>query len=373
LAPVLGTDGNVRADSRAPAPTPLVRVEAGGEFVLWPYTAADLETPSDPVNVILVGEADPLSIRQALLNLDNDRSSLGLPPVPPFDCTWEDASGGHQGAFARETGWSGSVVQLQCGDYEGLRFHLRLFRAGQRTMVNAHFETIIPATTEHQVLSWELAEQFTVGDLSRTGLFSAAPTQTASITPSPFREIPPEIYNQLPEELKALIGGPPGQQADPVPMANDGRATVLTIGGVVDPVPGHWVDEFVVTFDQVLPKPFCIEGSSPYVYITGPVQLRQVVHLNGEGVMTTNFQARGTLQVTPIDPTTSPPTPVAPTYQATVSQTQSALLARRHERLTQVIEQLERPAAPGRGRLRSKLSIVGGDVASFDQRIVCGK
>lgn len=371
-ARVLSTDRDTRARQQAPAPTPLVQVDAAGEFALWPYTTADLENPSDPINVLLVGEADPRSIRQALLNLDNNRSSLGLPPVAPFDCTWQDASGGHQGAFSPETGWSGSVVQLQCGQYEGLRFHLRLFRVGARTMLNAHFETIIPATTEHQVLSWELAEQFTVGDLGRTGLLSAAPAQTASITPSPFREIPPEIYNLLPEELKALIGGPAGQQPGPVPMANDGRATVLVIGDVVDPVPGHWVDEFVVTFDQVLPKPFCIEGSSPYVYITGPVQLRQVVRLNGQGVMTTNFQARGTLQVTPIDPATSPPTPVAPPYQATVSQTQSALLANRHERLTQVIEQLERPSAPSRGRLRSKLSITGGDVARFDQRIVCG-
>ena len=100
--------------------------------------------------------------------------ALDSHPWQPFDCTWEDAIGGHQGAYARETGWSGSAIQLQCGDYEGLRFHLRLFRAGERTIVNAHFETIIPATTEHQVLSWELAEQFAVGDLGRTGVLSAS-------------------------------------------------------------------------------------------------------------------------------------------------------------------------------------------------------
>ncbi len=366
-----GRDG--LAGQRAPVPSPLSTINADGEFTIWPYTSADLENPSDPVNVVLVGEADPRSIRQALLGLDNDRSSLGLPPVAPFDCTWEDAIGGHQGAYSGETGWSGSVIQLQCGDYEGLRFHLRLFRAGGRTIANAHFETIIPATTEHQVLSWELAEQFTVGDLGRTGVLSATPSQTISITQSPYREIPPEIYNLLPEELKALIGGPPGQQPGPVPMANDGRATVLSIGEAIEPVPGHWVEEFTVLFDQVLPKPFCVEGSSPYVYITGPVYLRQEVSLNGEGILRTNFHARGSLQVTPIDPTTTPPTPVAPTYQAKVSQVQTAVFGNRQERLSQIIEQRELPPALGRGSLRTKLTIAREGRTAFEQRIVCGE
>ncbi len=372
-ANLLSTDRDDQVPQRAPAPSPLSTVNAEGEFTMWPYTSSDLENPADPVNVLLVGEADPRSIRQALLDLDNDRSSLGLPPVAPFDCTWEDAIGGHQGAFARGAGWSGSVIQLQCGDYEGLRFHLRLFRAGERTIVNAHFETIIPATTEHQVLSWELAEQFAVGDLGRTGLLSAPPSQTIPITPSPYGEIAPEIYNLLPEELKALIGGPAGQQPSPVPMANDGRATVLSIGEAIQPVPGHWVEEFTVSFDQVLPKPFCVEGSSPYVYITGPVHLRQVVSLSGEGILTTNFQARGSLQVTPIDPTTAPPTPVAPTYQATVSQSQTAVLGDRQERLSQIIEQRELPPALGRGSLRTKLTIAREGRTAFEQRIVCGE
>ena len=101
--------------------------------------------------------------------------------------------------------------------------------------------------------------------------------------------------------------------------------------------------------------------------------LRQEVSLNGEGILRTNFHARGSLQVTPIDPTTTPPTPVAPTYQAKVSQAQTAVFGNRQERLSEIVEQRELPPALGRGSLRTKLTIAREGRTAFEQRIVCGE
>lgn len=67
-----------------------------------------------------------------------------------------------QTAYDARAGWVGSAIQLQCGDYGPIRFHLRLFEAGDYTLANVHFELLIPNTTEHQVLSVELAEQLVV-------------------------------------------------------------------------------------------------------------------------------------------------------------------------------------------------------------------
>ena len=119
------------------------------------------------------------------------------------------------------------AIQLQCGDYGPIRFHLRLFEAGQYTLANVHFELLIPNTTEHQVLSWELAEQLVVADFARSGLLSAPPSLTAGINPAPWREIPAQIYNGVPVPLRAAIRGPLGNVSAPVPIGSDGRATIL--------------------------------------------------------------------------------------------------------------------------------------------------
>ena len=76
------------------------------------------------------------------------------------------------------------------------------------TLGNAHFELLIPGTTDHQVLSWELAEQLVTVDMVRSGLLAAAPGSTAPINAAPgFRQIPAEIYNLLPAELRAASAG----------------------------------------------------------------------------------------------------------------------------------------------------------------------
>src|SRR5687768_8578198 len=131
-----------------PAPADLVALDLGGRTeVVWPYTSADLSvTPKDPLNLVFLGAADPRQIRAALFALDGDRSAFGLPNAFPFNCTWSDAIGRHQAAYAEAAGWQGSGVQLQCGAYETLRVHMRLFREGDFTLANAHFELLIPGT-----------------------------------------------------------------------------------------------------------------------------------------------------------------------------------------------------------------------------------
>ena len=94
----------------------------------------------------------------------------GLPiAVPPFTLTWKDCIGDVQSGYADEFGWTGGVVQVGLGDYESPRFHMRLFKVGNWTVANAHFEILIPGTADHQVLSWELAEQRVIADIMRTG------------------------------------------------------------------------------------------------------------------------------------------------------------------------------------------------------------
>jgi len=224
----------------APAPSPLVPITAGGTTQqIWPFTGQTLAgAPQDPINLIFAGEADPRSIRAALLSLSGDRTGVGFPATFPFDCTWKDAIGGLQTTYSETDRWEGSVIQLECGEYDPVRFHIRLFRAGPWTLANAHLDVLIPGTADHQVLTWELAEQLVMADFIRSGLLAAPPAQSGPINPAPFREIPPVIYNGLPPGLRALTGGPQANVTTPVPLQTNGSATILVLGDHVPLTPG---------------------------------------------------------------------------------------------------------------------------------------
>ena len=281
-----------------PAPASLTTLSVvGSSLTLWPYTAATLaEEPSDPINLIFSGIADPRNIRDALLGLDGIRSG----PFAGFDCTWTDAIGGIQATYASDPGWTGSVIQLECGSYQGLRIHIRMFPAGDHTLANAHIDVLIPGTTDHQVISWEVGEQFVTADLARAGVLGAAPAATGAITAAPtFREIPAVIYDNLPPELKAIAGGAP---SGPVGIASDGRATVLVIAADV-PSAGDRSQTFDLEFGQVVPKPFCAEPGE-LVRVDGPIRLTQEVRVSAAGVLSSQTFAEGELQVRSFDPAT---------------------------------------------------------------------
>ena len=305
-------------------PSPLVMVNVGDDVLqFWPFTGTNFSgEPQDPVNLIFFGEADPRDIRAALLSLDGDRSAFGLPPVPPFNAIWDDAIGDVQTGYGEPDGWTGGCVQVACGDYEEVRFHMRLFKIGSWTVANAHFEVLIPGTTDHQVLSWELAEQFLVVDFLRSGLLdpNVPLIPTDQINPSPFGTIPAVIYNGLPVEIRQLIEGPLEDVNQDVPIKTNGHAVILNLADKAARQAEVRNQDLVINYDQVVPKPFCSSGPTDYVYVQGPVYLTQTTRLTPKGTFQMGFHARGELAVTPVNPLTGEP----------VGETLTALVLERH-------------------------------------------
>lgn len=364
------------APAGPPAPPGLVTLSlAGGDRTFWPYTGAALPAAGealpgqDPVDLVLLGDADPRDVRSALLGLDGDRSAFG--PLAAFDCTWSDAFGDVQTAYAEPDGWTAGVVQLQCGEYGPVRFHLRLFRFAGLTLGAAHFEVQIPGTTEHQVLSWELAEGLVVADLSRTGLLGAPPATTGALNDAPsFRTIPTAVYDGLPPELKAVTGGPAGDAASDVPIPTDGQASVLLLADRAEPAVGARSAEFTVDFDQAIPRPFCSSGPADFVYARGPVHFTQRVSLGPDGVFVVHEEARGRLSLIPIDPATG--TPVGPEHEAEVRDTHDGRLT---DGVTEAGARIFRaeipPTGPERGHFESRLHVGPGGSSGYSRTERC--
>lgn len=311
----------------------LVTVADGGESItFWPYTGASFDgTPSDPMNLIFRGEASPLLIRAALLGLDGDRTAYGFPPAPPFDGTWTEAIGAVQTTYVDGYGWSGSVIQLQLGDYQPIRVHLRLFSAsadGRWTLGAAHFEVLIPGTDQHEVLSWMIARAVVMVDLQRSGLLgSPGPVPTGVLSASPvYREIRAEVYNGLPAELKALVGGPADSVSSPVPLVSDGRAILLPIAQEAVWSPGTITQSLDLQFQQVIPKPFCSDGAADYVQVVGPIRLWKEATVDLDGVYSVHSTYQGRLSVLPLNVLVDPPVPAAEAYDAQVGGNQSGQL-----------------------------------------------
>jgi hypothetical protein len=372
-APITSTESSLsRATHSAPAPAPLVSVVAGGETrSIWPYTGTSFSgAPQDPLNLIFVGAADPRSIRAALFALDGDRTAFGFPPVFPFNCTWKDAIGHDQTAYADMDAWTGSVIQLECGEYDPVRFHLRLFPAGDWTLANAHVDVLIPGTVDHQVLSWEVGEQFVMVDFVRSGLLTAAPTVTDPINPAPFGEIPPIIYNGLPAALRQLAGGPPGNVTTPVPILSDGRATILQLNDAGTGEPGTRQQRLTIQFNQVIPKPFCAQPNE-FVLVQGPVELSQDVRVAASGNLTRQFFARAELNVTPFNPLTG--LPLGPTQRAQVREHGDVTFTDQVRRVANHRTQQLETGDGGPQRLTVDLQIGPHSLTRFSREESCGR
>ena len=357
-----------------PAPAPLIPLTLGGESrSLWPYLSSDLtSTPEDPVSLVFRGQADPRSIRAALFALNGDRTAFGFPNVAPFNCTWTDAIGDVQAGFTEENGWVGSAIQLACGAFGPMRFHVRLFAMGNGwTVGGAHFEVLIPGTTTHQVLSWELAEQLVTVDLMRTGLLDPANPigATDQINATPFRTIPAVIYNGLPGDLRAVIGGPAADQSTDVPIQNDGHATVFNLAGALAQTSGTAVQDFTIQFNQVIPKPFCATGPTDFVLVQGPVHLTETIQTSG-GNFQTQFHANGRLSVTPIDILTG--TPAGATFSATVQQEQASAFSDTGASASEKLIQTLVPTGGPTSQLKTTIDVVTGGKASANATTKCG-
>jgi hypothetical protein len=348
------------------APPALLRTIAlgSGSLSIWPYTGVDFSgTPQDPINLVFTGRADPRAIRQALMSLDGNRTGLGMPPAYPFNCVWSDAIGDLQTGFNMPAGWVGSSIQLACGTYGPVRFHVRLFEAGSAALGNAHFEVLIPGTADHQVLSWELAEQLVTVDLLRSGLLDPVQPMgsTGVINDAPFRDIPEQIYNGLPADLRALIGGPAGNVSTPVPIGTDGQGSVFNITSDPSGSPTGSSQNLVITYGQVIPRPFCANGPE-FLLVEGPVSLRKSVSLNDRGDLTSEFDASGRLRLTPVDPATGQA--LGEPYEADVSDHQVASFNDRGGRAEGTQEQTELPrnvSGHGQKVVRLRVGFRGAD------------
>lgn len=359
----------------APAPPAgLFEVAFGGASIhVWPYTGNDLAgTAADPVNLLFTGHVDVLSLRAALLQLDGDRTAFGLPNTFPFNCRWTDANGSVQTVYTDGDGWVANPVQLECGAYSPLRFHLRLFPAGNWVVGAVHFDLLIPGTPDHQVISWELARQMVLVDFLRSGrldgVMPMGETPVMSSAPA-FRDIPAVIYDGMPAELKFAIGGPPSSGGEAVPLASSGTATILNIAQPADVADGQTASDLVLPFDQVIPRPFCLLGPNDVVQVSGQIRVTTLVEIL-DGKLTSHNTLGGDLVVTPLDIQTGGPSGepfmarVDYRYQTGVGPTGASV---------NVLERILAipPAADGHGSLETHLNTGPNGAAHYTTRERC--
>lgn len=357
--------------SPAPPPGVVPVMFAGTTVQLWPFTGTDLAgSQSDPMNLILTGEVDVVSLRSALMALGGDRSAFGFPNAPPFDCTWSDAFGSVQSAYSDGDGWVANPVQLQCGDYAPVRFHVRLFEAGPWVLGGAHFEVNIAGTTEHEVLSWELAEQLVAVDLIRAG---AVPVGAAPIYPAPsYGAILKDIYNVLLIDAPALLAGlgyPLAPQAVDFPIPSDGNATILYVATRPPVVPGTWTHSFVVPWDGSLlvPRPFCATGPFDVVKIEGPVHFEQWVSVSATGELEMEQVASGELVGTPFNVFTNM---FGEPFRALIQETQQASVGSAGSSTQTIVKRLAVPPSVN-GSFRTHLVTSPNGGAHFTLRERC--
>ncbi len=360
----------MHAVSDDPTP-PTTTIDLGThQLVLWPYTSSAIGGPeTDPINVVFPNR-DAREIRAALLSLNGNRTAYGLPNAAPFNCTWKDAVGAAQVTYVEAAGWSGSAVQLECGDYAPMRFHLRMFPAGASTVANVHFEVIVPGTNQHEVLSWEMAEQLIAVDFMRSGFLSGI-GQTQQINPAPtFRGINPLVYNGLPPQLRALIGGPPENVTAPVGIATNGRATIFTLAQTPEPEAGVVRREFIIQFNQIIPKPFCASGPFDYLLVQGPVLVKQTIRTTSSGNYMSSYHASGSLDLTPVNPLTR--AIIGASYRAQVNDIYRNLITDNVEHTANLTLQMMIPSTgPFRGSLHASLRVGPGESTATSVEARC--
>lgn len=355
----------------------------GGDLVFWPWTASDPVAPAmpfakDPMNLIFVGPgADPRAIRAGLMSLELGRASpLGSGPLA---CTWTDAIGSSQAGYGEPGGWAGAAIQLQCGDYAPLRFHLRLFDMGEYTLGAAHWDFLIPNTTDHQVISWETAEQALLADL----LFPAVAggLEWTPLTPPPgvpindtgagwWRVIPQQIWNAMaavPELAPILAATGAIADADGFGnhgIAHDGNAMVILVpeGSYGDP--GVIKRDLTILFDQTIPKPFCGNPQTDFLHVYGPVDFKQHVVVTPSGNFMSTFHAKGHLELTPL--------PDGKTYKALVNEKVKGRITDNGTMTSTFTMRFEMPqTGPDRGKLFIRVTVDGDGEVSYSLELRC--
>ena len=160
---------------------------------------------------------------------------------------------------------------------------------------------------------------FVVGDLMRTGLLDPATDLMPSgpITPTPgFRTIIPMVYNNLPPELLAIVGGPPPPVEEPVAIPNDGQAMVVRLAAPATVMEDASYHTATVNFGQFVPRPYCSDGPYDWLWIEGPVEFYNTAAVDHFGQFSYEGGDVGTLTAVPVDISTG--LPVGPAFSADV-------------------------------------------------------
>jgi hypothetical protein len=178
------------------------------------------------------------------------------------------------------------------------------------------------------------------------------------------------IYNELPVELRALIGGPLGDVTDDVPIETDGHAVILNLTGRENRKPGTTHHDYTINYGQVIPKPFCSSGPSDYVWVAGPVHLKQTVRQTPSGTITMDFHARGELSVTPVNPLTGDP--IGETMTAFVRQQHASVMNDTYFAGSGVLYQrLGRPTDEAGGLLFTRLRVTSDGQNGYEAIVRC--
>ncbi len=384
----------VSPDPESPAPSPLlelsgdghlatVPVPGDGDLVFWPWTASDPLAPAmpfakDPINVIFVGPgADPRMIRAGLMSLELGR--VGPLGSGPLACTWTDAIGSAQAGYAEPAGWAGAAIQLQCGDYAPLRFHLRLFDMGEYTLGAVHWDFLIPNTTDHQVLSWETAEQVLLADLLAPAVAGGL-EWTPMVAPPGFpindmgtgwwRTIPQVIWDamadipQLAPILAATGAIPNADGQGNYGIATDGFAMLIGVPEVGYGDPGVLKRDLTIVFDQVIPKPFCGDPQTDYLHVYGLVDFKQHVVVTPSGNFMSTFHAKGHLELTPL--------PDGKTYKALVNEKVKGVITDKKSMTSSFTMRFEMPqTGPDRGKLFIRVRVGADGEVSYALELRC--
>ncbi|HET7373171.1 MAG TPA: hypothetical protein VFJ20_07280, partial [Gemmatimonadaceae bacterium] len=87
-SPVKPTAANAAKTAGAPSPIVELAIPGSTTLHLYPFVGATfgaVQIEGDPINIFFIGNAKPLGLRAALLALDGDRTSFGLPDQFPFN------------------------------------------------------------------------------------------------------------------------------------------------------------------------------------------------------------------------------------------------------------------------------------------------
>jgi hypothetical protein len=175
----------------------------------------------------------------------------------------------------------------------------------------------------------------------------------------------------MPVELRGLIGGPLGNVTADVPIGTDGHAMILNLANKVPRVVEVRTQDFVINFNQAIPKPFCSSGPTDYLYVTGPVHLVQTARLNRLGNYEVSFSACGELSATPIDPTTGQPT--GEVLKASVRERHDGMLNNRNFSVSSSkYQKLGKPGQVGSGRNFTCLMVNSSGVNGYTNLVWCG-